>query len=66
MKGALCKAAQEGEKVTDDCAAVEKLGIRPAIVMGSYDNIKITTPEDLDIAQVLLERLGTERGGKDL
>ena len=66
LKGALCKAAQDGEKVTDDCAAVEKLGIRPAIVMGSYDNIKITTPEDLDIAQVLLERMGTEQGRNNL
>ncbi len=52
--------------MTDDCAAVEKLGIRPAIVMGSYDNIKITTPEDLDIAQVLLERMGTEQGRNNL
>ena len=66
LKGALCKAAQDGEKVTDDCAAVEKLGIRPAIVMGSYNNIKITTPEDLDIAQVLLERMGTKQGRNNL
>lgn len=57
LKGALVDAARQGVTVTDDCAAVERLHIRPAIVPGYYENIKITTPEDLDIAEVLLERL---------
>lgn len=57
LKGALVDAARQGIEVTDDCAAVERLHIRPAIVPGYYENIKITTPEDLDIAAVLLERL---------
>ena len=38
----------------DDAALVEKLGIRVAVVFGSYFNIKITTPEDLVFARSLL------------
>ena len=55
LKGALVKAAQEGLNITDDCSAVEYLGIHPVIVPGGYFNIKITTPEDLVIAEALLE-----------
>ena len=40
---------------TDDAAMVEKLGHRVKVFNGSYDNIKITTPEDLLIAQALLK-----------
>lgn len=57
LKAALVQALEKGETTTDDCAAVERLHIRPAIVPGFYENIKITTPEDLDIAQALLERM---------
>ncbi|MCX5712416.1 MAG: 2-C-methyl-D-erythritol 4-phosphate cytidylyltransferase [Candidatus Omnitrophica bacterium] len=42
--------------VTDDAALVEKLGSRVSLVNGSYDNIKITTPEDLITAQELLKK----------
>ncbi len=40
--------------VTDDAALVEQLGFPVKLVMGSYANLKITTPEDLRIAEVLL------------
>ena len=40
-------------ETTDDAFLVEKLGAKVAVVMGSYDNIKITTPEDLIIAQAI-------------
>jgi 2-C-methyl-D-erythritol 4-phosphate cytidylyltransferase len=36
---------------------VERIGVRPRIVEGSYDNIKITTKEDLDLAELIHERL---------
>ena len=39
--------------VTDDAALVEQLGYPVKIYMGSYDNIKITTPDDLALAEVL-------------
>jgi 2-C-methyl-D-erythritol 4-phosphate cytidylyltransferase len=39
--------------VTDDAMLVEKMGIKPRVVLGSYNNIKITTPEDLVIAKAI-------------
>jgi 2-C-methyl-D-erythritol 4-phosphate cytidylyltransferase len=41
---------------TDEAALVERLGARARIVEGSYDNIKITTEEDLDLGSLILER----------
>lgn len=41
---------------TDESQLVEKLGINVAIVLGSYENIKITTPEDLIIAEALCKK----------
>lgn len=41
--------------VTDDASLVERLGVQVKIVMGSYKNIKITTPEDLKIAEAILK-----------
>jgi 2-C-methyl-D-erythritol 4-phosphate cytidylyltransferase len=43
-------------KVTDDAMLVEKTGRKIKLVLGSYSNIKITTPEDLIIAEALLRR----------
>ncbi len=40
-------------KVTDDSMLVERLGVKPKIVLGSYSNIKITTQEDLALAKIL-------------
>ena len=50
------KASRENVEATDDASLVEALHIRPAIVEGSFDNIKITTPDDLDFANVLAGR----------
>ena len=44
-------------RVTDDSALVEKLGVKVSIVQGSYENIKITTAEDLLFAGLIAERL---------
>lgn len=41
------------ESLTDDSALIEKMGIKVTITQGSYKNIKITTQEDLKIAQIL-------------
>ncbi len=40
--------------VTDEAMLLEKMGVKVGIVFGSYDNIKITTPEDLIIAEAIL------------
>lgn len=55
---------QSGEtKVTDDAMVVETvLGMKVRLVEGSYENIKITTPEDLEIAEVFLKRRKNETG----
>lgn len=45
------------EQVTDDSSLIEKLGVKVSIVCGSYSNIKITTPEDIAIAQAILSSL---------
>lgn len=55
LRAALKKAADEQAQVTDDCSAVERLGMSVRIVEGDERNIKITTPMDLKIAQLLLE-----------
>ena len=44
------------DDVTDDASLVEKLGYRVILYMGSYDNIKITTPDDLIFAEALLHK----------
>ena len=44
-----------GVSVSDDASLVEKLGVKVKVVMGSYFNIKITTPEDLILAKAILK-----------
>lgn len=43
------------EEITDDCMLVEKMGHKVKITKGSYENIKITTPEDILIAEAILK-----------
>ena len=40
-------------EVTDDAAAVERLGYKVKLYMGAYNNIKVTRPEDLALAQII-------------
>ena len=51
------EAASEGYEATDDTALAEHYGYPVRIVEGSYSNIKITTPEDIAIAEALLNEL---------
>ena len=55
LRGALKKAEADGAQVTDDCSAVERMGMSVKIVEGDERNIKVTTPFDLKIAHMLLE-----------
>jgi 2-C-methyl-D-erythritol 4-phosphate cytidylyltransferase len=51
----LPELTQKGVQITDDTAVVELMLAHPSkMVMGSYQNIKITTPEDLTVAKVYL------------
>jgi len=45
-------------EVTDDASLVEQLGYRVKLYMGSYDNIKVTTADDLVLAEILWQRRG--------
>jgi 2-C-methyl-D-erythritol 4-phosphate cytidylyltransferase len=47
-------AARDGFRGTDDTSLVERLGIAVRMIRGEYSNIKITTPEDLVVAEALL------------
>ena len=47
--------------VTDDASLIERLGIAVAVAEGSYENIKITTPEDLILAENLCKSRGLVR-----
>lgn len=47
---------QAEDDVTDDAMLVERLGYKVKLYMGAYDNIKITTPDDLALAEVLLRK----------
>jgi len=58
LRAALQSARDAGAAVTDDCSAVERLGKEIYLVDGSYENIKITTPEDLFQAEEILQRRG--------
>lgn len=49
------KAIEDGFAATDDCAVMERIGARIKIVEGSYENIKLTTPEDIFTAERILK-----------
>ncbi|WP_168123544.1 2-C-methyl-D-erythritol 4-phosphate cytidylyltransferase [Paenibacillus sp. HB172176] len=57
------KARQDGFLGTDDASLVERLDVAVHVAEGDYANIKITTPEDLPMAELLLERRRLEGGG---
>jgi 2-C-methyl-D-erythritol 4-phosphate cytidylyltransferase len=45
-------------EATDDASLVEQSGYKVKLYMGAYDNIKITTPDDLVLAEVLWHKRG--------
>lgn len=51
------EAAEEFE-ATDDCALAERMGVKIKITAGSYENIKLTTPEDMIIGENILKKRG--------
>lgn len=55
LKAALQSALESGVPVTDDCSAVERLGKVVFLVEGEEENLKITTPVDLILAEAILK-----------
>ena len=55
LRGALKYAFENGKEITDDCSAVELLGMSVKTVEGDERNLKVTTPIDLKFAEMLME-----------
>lgn len=60
IRGAVQKALDDGELLTDDCGAVERLGMKVTLTSGSRENIKITTPLDLILGEAILQARAEE------
>ena len=60
MRG-FAKVEAENIDVTDDVSIIEALGEPVKLTLGEYTNLKITTPEDMEVAEAILE----ERHGRD-
>jgi 2-C-methyl-D-erythritol 4-phosphate cytidylyltransferase len=58
LLSALSDALQKGLLITDEASAIEAAGYSPQVVTGSSSNIKITTPEDLKLAEFYLQKSG--------
>jgi len=57
--GLLVRALKQATgAVTDEASAVEQMGLRPKLVAGSRENLKVTWPEDIAIAEAILARRG--------
>lgn len=63
IKGALTEAMKRGLPVTDDCSAMELMGVKTHAVQGDEDNLKLTTPRDMVVAEAILRNRGTEYAG---
>lgn len=61
IKGALTKAVKDSLAVTDDCSAIEQMGIKTYTVKGDPNNIKLTEPDDMVLARSIL----ADRGDPD-
>jgi 2-C-methyl-D-erythritol 4-phosphate cytidylyltransferase len=55
LTDALSAAVARGQAVTDEASAIEQAGGRPLLVEGAADNIKITVPADLALAELILQ-----------
>jgi 2-C-methyl-D-erythritol 4-phosphate cytidylyltransferase len=60
LRSALQAALARDILVTDEAQAMELAGMQPRLIEGSPDNIKITRPEDLDLAELYLRHQGEE------
>lgn len=58
------KARRDNLQATDDAAIMEKYGYKIKVVKGFYNNIKLTTPEDLKLVKTLIEEKIDESGNR--
>lgn len=57
LRAALQKALDDGAEITDDCSAVERLGMKVSLTAGDERNFKLTTPTDLALAEFMLQEV---------
>ncbi|MCB1693614.1 MAG: 2-C-methyl-D-erythritol 4-phosphate cytidylyltransferase, partial [Pseudomonadales bacterium] len=62
LREALLAARREGFTVTDEASAIEHAGLRVAVVPGHRDNLKVTTPEDVELAAFYLDTVFCSSG----
>ena len=55
------RAAADGFCGTDDASLVERMGVPVRMIPGDYDNIKVTTPEDLTLGEAIIRRFSPEK-----
>lgn len=58
IKSALTKAVEKNMRITDDCSAVEALGVKVTVVAGEQTNIKLTSSTDTYLAEKILADRG--------
>ena len=61
LRMAIESALAEGIIVTDEAQAMERQGVRPKVIPGHSDNVKITHPEDLELAALIMQAQGKPR-----
>jgi len=58
LKQALSSALEHGFEITDEASSIERSGYQPKLIEGDARNLKVTTPDDLELAAFLLGRSG--------
>jgi len=56
--GMLARALQQPDRFTDEASAIEALGLQPKLVLGESSNFKVTYPQDMLLAELLLTQQG--------
>ncbi len=64
LMNALKRVIDEGITITDDAQALETIGYAPALVSGSADNFKVTSPGDLELAELIWLHQGNQHDNK--
>lgn len=65
LRRCYARVTREGWKVTDDAEVFERCGEMVVVVEGERENLKITRPEDLEVAAAIVRRRETEVGGRN-
>ena len=65
LRQAYKQAMQDHYLGTDDASLVERIGVSVTVVSGSYENLKVTTPEDLIIAEAIVAEKNSDRHNKE-